>query len=178
MIENTLQNLQFQGIKLTYKARDFLRPREILLSEVPIKPGDAVLDYGCGPGSYTFVVSKIVGPQGRVYALDVEPLVIKHVENLIRKRNIENIRTILSDCETGLPDESIDVILLFDIFHLFNDPNRNLRELHRVLKKNGILSFSDHHMDRQSILEGMTAGGWFRFLGQGSYVFTFTKNLP
>ncbi len=172
-----LDSLHFHSMKLTYKARDLLRPREIVLSEVPVKPGDVVLDYGCGTGSYTFVVAKIVGLAGRVYAVDVHPLAVKHVENLVRKRGLTNVHTILTDCDTGLEDKSIDVILLFDIFHLFDDPNRNLMELHRVLKDGGILSFSDHHMDRSSIIDGMTGGGFFRFIGAGEYVYTFVKAL-
>jgi ubiquinone/menaquinone biosynthesis C-methylase UbiE len=170
-----INNIHFQGMKLSYKARDLIKPRQILLSEVPIKPGDVVLDYGCGPGSYSFIIAKIVGPAGRVYALDIHPLAVKHVENLVRNRGIANIQTILSDCDTGLNDKQIDVILLFDIFHMFEDPNRILKELHRVLKDEGILSFSDHHMGAEGIVEGMTGNRLFKLIGSGEYIYSFAK---
>jgi ubiquinone/menaquinone biosynthesis C-methylase UbiE len=168
-------NIHFHGMKLSYKARDLIKPRQILLSEVPIKPGDMVLDYGCGPGSYSFIVAKIVGLAGRVYALDIHPLAVKHVENLVQKRGIRNIQTILSDCDTGLKDKQVDVILLFDIFHMFDDPNRILKELHRVLKDKGILSFSDHHMSAEGIVEGMTGNRLFKLIGSGEYIYSFAK---
>jgi len=134
-----------------------------------------VLDFGCGPGSYTFIVSKIVGPRGRVYALDIHPLAIKHVENLVQSRGSANIKTILSDCETGLEESSVDVILLFDIFHLFDDPEKILRELFRVLKPTGVLSFFDPHMNKKSIIKGLTNNGLFDFAGKAEHVFSFVR---
>jgi ubiquinone/menaquinone biosynthesis C-methylase UbiE len=174
-MDKPIPNIAFQGMKLSYKARDLIRPRQIILSEAPIKTGDAVLDYGCGTGSYTFIVSKIVGPKGRVVAVDIHPLAITHIKNAIENRDIKNIEPVLTDCDTGLDDDSIDVILLFDIFHMFRDPNRNLREMARVLKKDGTLSFSDHHLDDQAIISGMTSDGLFELAGQADHTFSFKK---
>ena len=50
--------------------------------------------------------------------------------------------TILSDCETGSPDDSLDVVILYDTLHDLNNPNGMLAELHRVPKPNGVLSVS------------------------------------
>ncbi len=46
-----------------------------------IKPGTHVLDYGCGPGNYTIVAAELVGPSGKVYAVDIHPLAIREVQN-------------------------------------------------------------------------------------------------
>lgn len=174
-MDKPIPNIAFRSMKLSYKARDFIRPRQIILSEVPIKTGDTVLDYGCGTGSYTFIIAKIVGPQGRVFAIDIHPLAIMHVNNLIKSRDIKNVDTLLTDCETDLPDGSVDVILLFDIFHMLNDPNRILRELHRVLAPPGILSFSDHHMSEATIISGMTGSRLFELKGRAEHTFSFMK---
>jgi ubiquinone/menaquinone biosynthesis C-methylase UbiE len=174
-MDKPIPNIAFRGMKLSYKARDFIRPRQMILSEVPIKSGDTVLDYGCGTGSYTFIIAKIVGPQGHVIAVDIHPLAIMHVKGLIKSRDIRNVDTILSDCETGLPEDSVDVILLFDIFHMFNDPNKILRELHRVLAPHGILSFSDHHMSEVTIINGMTGSNLFKLKGRAEHTFSFVK---
>jgi ubiquinone/menaquinone biosynthesis C-methylase UbiE len=83
------------------------------------------------------------------------------------------VETILSDCKTGLPDDSIDVVLLYDTFHDLSDPNMALEELHRVLKPNGILSFSDHHMKENEIISKVTDNELFRLLRKGEWTYSF-----
>ena len=168
-----IPNIAFQSMKLSYKARDFLKPRQIILSEAPIKPGDRVLDFGCGTGSYTFIVAKIVGPQGRVVALDIHPLAIKHVENLAKSRGLSNIEVVQSDGDTSLEENSVDVILLFDIFHMLNDPNRILRELARVLKPDGHLCVNDQHMDDDALVAGISGAGLFAEVHRAEHMTLF-----
>lgn len=173
--DSPIPNIAFRSMKLSYKARDFLKPRQIILSEAPIKPGDTVLDFGCGSGSYTFIVAKIVGPQGRVVAADIHPLAITHVENTAKSRGLENVIVRQTDCDTGLENACVDVILLFDIFHMFNDPNRILRELNRVLKQSGHLCVNDPHMSEESLIAGITGAGLFEAAHQAEHLVLFHK---
>jgi ubiquinone/menaquinone biosynthesis C-methylase UbiE len=146
------------------------------LKEADIAIGFSVLDYGCGPGSYIESTAKLVGKSGRIFALDIHPSAIKKVRNIAIKKHLENLETIQSNCVTGLPDVSIDVVLLYDIFHGLSDPNGVLRELYRVLKsKKGIISFSDHHLRENEILAGLTSGGLFRLLKKGDRTYSFIK---
>jgi ubiquinone/menaquinone biosynthesis C-methylase UbiE len=168
-------NLGFRLMALGYKFRDLRLPRINILEEVGIKPGFHVLDYGCGPGSYIIPLVESVGESGKVYALDVHPLAIRKVQNIASKKLLANVETILSDCRTGLPDNSLDVVLLYDIFHHLSDPDVVLKELHRVLKPDGILSFSDHHMKEREILSGATNSGLFGPLRKGQRTYTFSK---
>jgi ubiquinone/menaquinone biosynthesis C-methylase UbiE len=168
-------NLGFRLMSLDFKFRDLRLPRKNILKEVGIEPGFHVLDYGCGPGSYIIPLVELVGESGKVYALDVHPLAIQKVKHIASKKKLANVATILSDCQTGLPDNSLDVVLLYDIFHHLSDPDGVLRELHRVLKPEGILSFSDHHMKEREILAGVTNGGLFRPLRKGQRTYTFSK---
>jgi ubiquinone/menaquinone biosynthesis C-methylase UbiE len=94
-----------------------------ILKEVGIKPGFQVLDYGCGPGSYIIPLAELVGESGKVYALDIHPLAIRKVQDIASKKRLANVETILSDCQTGLPDNSLDVVLLYDVFHHLSDPD-------------------------------------------------------
>jgi ubiquinone/menaquinone biosynthesis C-methylase UbiE len=64
-----MSNLDFQAMALTFKIRDFFRPRKHIVKEVGMKEGFHVLDYGCGPGSYVTPVAELVGKSGKVYAL-------------------------------------------------------------------------------------------------------------
>jgi ubiquinone/menaquinone biosynthesis C-methylase UbiE len=72
-----------------------------------------------------------------VYALDLHPLAVERVRTLARKQQLGNVETIQSDCATGLPDGSVDVVLLYDIFHMLSEPDAILGELHRVLPNPG-----------------------------------------
>jgi len=168
-----MSDLGFRIMALSFKIRDFFKPRRDIVKEVGIKEGFCVLDYGCGPGSYVIAVSELVGKSGRIYALDINPLAVKMVKKLAAKKRLPNVETILSDRKTGLPDDSIDVVLLYDTFHDLSDPNMVLEELHRVLKPNGILSFSDHHMKEKEIISKVTNNGLFRLLRKGERTDSF-----
>jgi len=170
-----MSNLGFKTMALTFKLRDFFRPRRDIVKEVGMKPGYHVLDYGCGPGSYVKAVAQLVGKSGKIYALDINPLAIQTVQNIILKNQLANVETILSDCKTGLPDNCIDIVLLYDTFHDLNNPDEVLEELHRILKLNGILSFSDHHMKEYEIMSKITKKGLFRLFKKGERTYSFVK---
>jgi ubiquinone/menaquinone biosynthesis C-methylase UbiE len=174
-MDKPISNFDFQFMSVGYKIRDFFLPRMDILKEVGIKPGFHVLDYGCGPGSYIIPLTELVGESGKVYALDIHPLAIRKVQRIASKKQLSNVETILSDCQTGLPDNNLDVVLLYDAFHHLGDPDVVLRELHRVLRPDGILSFSDHHLKENEIVSGVTNGGLFRLSRKGQRAYTFVK---
>jgi ubiquinone/menaquinone biosynthesis C-methylase UbiE len=168
-------NLHFIFMSLGFKFRDLRLPRKNILKEVGIKPGFHVLDYGCGPGSYIIPLAELVGESGKVYALDIHPLAIRKVQGIASKKKLANVETILSDCKTGLHRNSLDAVLLYDVLHHLSDPHKVLKELHRVLKPDGILSFSDHHMKEREILAEVANGGLFRPQRKGRKTYTFLK---
>ena len=167
-MEKSESAIGYKLMILTFKIRDVFSPRNNVLSEVGIKPGSSVLDYGAGPGSYIIPLSSLVGTAGKIFAIDMHPLAIKSVENIASKKRLENVKTIQSNCNTGLSDQSIDVVLLYDTYHDLNQPDKVLLEIHRILKPEGILSFSDHHMREKEIKSKITNNYLFRFLKQCS----------
>ena len=121
----------------------------LVLERIGIRRGQAVLDFGCGYGIYTIPVAKIVGAQGRVYALDKDRGAL---DTLMQKagsaclKNIERMET-SGELEIELADESVDVVLLFDVFHSFyfpqaGDRRRLLGEIYRIMKPSAFLSIS------------------------------------
>jgi ubiquinone/menaquinone biosynthesis C-methylase UbiE len=145
------------------------------LDGLGIKEGQTVLDFGCGPGSYTIPAAVIVGEKGKVYALDIHPLAIKAVEKKANKKGLTNIAAILSDRDTGLPDESVDVILLYDVFHEIKDKQALLKELHRVLKPDGFLSVDDHHFKADELVEAVKEYGLFSLREHDKKLLNFKK---
>lgn len=175
-MDKPMSNFHFKAMSyFGMKIRNIFLPPKKIIKEVEIKPGFQVLDFGCGPGTFTIMAAELVGESGKVYALDIHPLAIKIVEKKKKKRNLFNVKTILSDCQTGLGDNTIDVILLYDTFHCLTEPDKVLLELHRVLKPDGILSFSDHHMKENEIVSKVTNRRLFRLLRKGERTYSFSK---
>jgi ubiquinone/menaquinone biosynthesis C-methylase UbiE len=170
-----MSDFGFRITAFTFKIRDFFKPRKDIVKEVGIREGFRVLDYGCGSGSYISAVAELVGKSGKVYALDVQPLAIEMVKKIVSKKQLTNVETILSDCKTGLSDDSMNRVLLYDVFHDLTDPHGVLEELHHVLKPDGILSFSDHHLEESEIISGMTRTKLFTLLRKGQRTHSFVK---
>jgi len=114
------------------------------------------LDFGCGSGTYTIPAAKIVGEQGKVYALDKDK---EALDELMQKaestglRNIERMET-SGKLEIELTDESVDVILLFDVFHSYyfpqaSDRTRLLSEIYRIMKPSALMSIWPKHMESE-----------------------------
>ena len=163
----------FRMMTLLFRFRDLLLPRRNVLKETPIKPGDHVLDYGCGPGGYIRPCAALVGPSGKITAVDINPLAISSVEKIVRRLSLDNVQTVRSNCPTRLVDDSIDVALLYDIIHSLRDSDIILREINRVLKPQGVLSVSDHHLRREDIVTKVTVGGYFRPSERGKKTVSF-----
>lgn len=167
--------IYFKGMALYLRLRErFSNPRETLI-QAGIGRGQRVLDYGCGVGSYTLPAARLVGDTGKVYALDIHPLAIQAVKRRAGKENLANVETIHSGRDTGLPDESLDAVLLYDVFHMVPDQQALLRELYRILKSGGRLSVIPDHMDEDTLLRAVQAGDRFSLQARHDKAYAFQK---
>jgi len=167
--------LGFYLMRLVFAVRDFFEPPASILANIGLQRGSTVLDYGCGTGCFTFAAAELIGPAGRVVAADANPVAVRRVRRVAAKKGLSNVEAVETDCATGLDGASVDVALLYDAFHLLSDPGAVLAELHRVLKPTGVLSMSDHHLEHEDILEGLTACGQFRLLRRHVGLYTFAR---
>ena len=165
----------FKLMCLWFRVRDLLSPPGSILAEVRIGPGFHVLDYGCGPGSFSIVAADVVGQSGKVYAVDINPLALQRVQRVASGKGLRNIKTISTDCATGLESDTIDVVLLYDTYHDLDEPSSVLTELHRVLKPGSILSFSDHHLGEDEIPARVAGDGLFRLSSEGRKTYSFVQ---
>ncbi len=171
-----MPRIGFAIMKTVLTLRSIFKKPERTLREMGLQKGQTVLDYGCGIGSFSIPAAKMVGDDGAVYALDIHPLAIKAVEKEIKKKRISNIKTILSARETGLPDESVDVVLLYDVFQMISDKEKLLDELHRVLKSDGILFATAEHLDLKEFMNIFARGNLFTLVEQRGEVFRFKRD--
>ena len=139
---------------------------EIILSEVGIKEGQTVLDFGCGSGVYTIPVAKIVGETGRVYGLDKNEGALAELvqkAGMVGFKNIEKIKT-SGELEIPLQGESVDVVLLYDVLHShhFSQSEREklLAEVYQVLKPSGLVSVYPTHMNPKEIEKEVEGAGF------------------
>ncbi len=163
----------FGLMSLSYRVRDALRSRQPYLDEVGVQAGMTLLDFGCGPGSYVVPAAQMVGRTGRVYALDRNPSAIKATSARVTKAGLTNVTTLLSNGATGLRYNTVDVVLLYDIFHSLEEPDVTLDELRRVLRPSGILSAHDHHLQGVALTRAIESSGLFHMTHVGALTLTF-----
>jgi ubiquinone/menaquinone biosynthesis C-methylase UbiE len=174
-MEKRQSALGFKAMSWMFRLRDLFKPRRDILIDAGITPGASVLDFGCGPGGYILPLARLVGPGGKIYALDINPDAVKAVKDLAAQKSLANVTTINSDGPTGLPDGGLDFVLLYDVYHHLARADEVLAELRRVLKPDGVLSVSDHHLKENEIIAGITASGCFRLSRKGEKVYNFAR---
>lgn len=128
------------------------RQAENVLSEVGLRPGQSVLDFGCGSGTYAVPAAHIVGDDGEVYAVDKAWHGIWPGEGLAKLRQraqtegLANIHVMKTSggARIDLDDAAVDVVLAHDVLHSYYSSMGQiaaiLREMHRVLRPGGFLS--------------------------------------
>jgi len=119
---------------------------EIFLKEIGIKEGQIVLDFGCGEGHYTIPAAKVVGEDGRVYGVDKDSGSLDKLLEEAKSERVKNIVLIKTeDLKLDLEDESVDVVLVYDVIHYIEERRKLFDEIYRVLKKGGSLSVYPKH---------------------------------
>jgi ubiquinone/menaquinone biosynthesis C-methylase UbiE len=137
-----LQRMSFRMMSFVHETLyGLLRDPFKLLDAAGVSLGQNVLEIGCGPGFYTVPAARAVGSKGSILAIDVNPLAVQHVRNKIKEAGATNAKTILADAvQTGLPDQSLDLIFLFGFAHPIGNVRKVWTELDRILKPDGTLS--------------------------------------
>ncbi|MFC1982545.1 methyltransferase domain-containing protein [Chloroflexota bacterium] len=135
-----------------------------VLIHVGVSQAQTVLDYGCGAGTFTIPSARIVGKRGIVYAFEARSSLLERVREKAREEALSNIVAVLSDNSKrgiDLPDESVDIILVYDVMHEIDNRRGLLQDLYRVLKEDGILSVFPMHMGTESFVDVMREYGLF-----------------
>jgi ubiquinone/menaquinone biosynthesis C-methylase UbiE len=156
-----MPDVAFRLMSLVMSVRDFVRPFiDQRVAAFGIRENMTVVDYGCGPGRYTTRFARLVGPHGRVYAVDVQRLAIEAVKRKTDQLALHNIVPVLAQgYETGLPDHIADVVCAIDIFFGLEEPSTFLHEIRRITRPEGFLIIDDGHQTRQETLRKIEASG-------------------
>jgi ubiquinone/menaquinone biosynthesis C-methylase UbiE len=117
------------------------------LGKIGIKPGQTILDFGARVGYYSIPAARIVGREGSVYALDKDSYSLNELKRKMIKQGLENIIIIKANgnLKIGLKNNSIDVVLLYDVLHLIDDREKLYKEVYKVLQDGGLFSVYPKH---------------------------------
>ena len=121
---------------------------DLLLRELGLKPGMAVADIGAGTGYYARRIAPLVGSGGTVYAVDVQPEMIKMLGDLAKKANLTNIKPVLCAVDNvKLPDASIDLAIMVDVYHELEFPYEVMESVVRSLKPGGHVVYVEYRAE-------------------------------
>ena len=162
------QDAAYRCMVWIFRIMDFFKKPDRRLDDFLIKKGMTVVDYGCGPGRYLPKASELVGPGGRVYAVDVHPMAIDLVKKKIVKHSLSNVVPVLIDRVTppAIEANCADVIYALDMFHQIEDSESFLSGIHRIIKNDGRLYLEDGHQPRDTTLKKVERSSLWRIAGQ------------
>lgn len=153
MIQRKLHNTEFRLMQGVMKLMDHVHPHVRTRAEAfGVKSGQTVVDYGCGPGRYAVELARLVGTGGKVIAVDLVEIALDETRNKLEAEGFQNFELKLAQgYDSGIADNTADIVFAIDMFHHISDTNVFLREVFRISKPDGLLILSGGHMTRTTV---------------------------
>ncbi len=159
---------------LVRESREREEGTKLLLDQLDIEPGMTICDMGCGNGFYTIPMAEQTGKTGRVYAVDIQQEMLDLLQDVAEEAQLSNIEGVLGTAiDPKLPDASIDLMLVVDVYHEMSHPEQMLAAIRKCLKPDGRLVLVEfraedpevpikklHKMSKVQILMELTANGF------------------
>ena len=164
---------------LERKEREMEENTSQLLKNLGIKSGMLIADIGAGSGYHSALLSKMVGT-GKVFAVDVEPEMIGYLNERIKQEKLSRIVPVLStEQKVSLPENTVDIMLLVDVYHEFSYPYEMALSMRAALKPGGKLVLVEFRSEDQTVpiktIHKMSEAQAIKELRAAG--FTFDKNI-
>ena len=125
--------------------REVYTKRDAIVAATGAKPGMSVADIGAGTGLFTMLFANAVKPGGSVVAVDISPAFVEYIRETAEKRRMRNVSAVVGNgTEVGLPDASVDLAYLSDVYHHFERPAETLASIRKALKPQGRMVVIDY----------------------------------
>jgi ubiquinone/menaquinone biosynthesis C-methylase UbiE len=132
--------------KFEGESREIFAQRKEIVAACKLRPGMAVADIGAGTGLFTRAFAGEVGPEGRVYAVEISSKFLDHIEKTSREAGLKNVVGVLAGQESvKLPANSVDLVFICDTFHHFEFPFRTMTSIWHALRPGGQVVLIDFH---------------------------------
>ncbi len=146
----------------------------LMLANLGVKQGMTVCDMGCGNGFYAIQMAKMVGKDGTVLGVDIQPKMLEFLQERAAEANVSNIKPILGTlADPKLPKGTVDIILCADVYHEFSHPEQMLAAMRQSLSPNGVVVLLEfraedpkvpikklHKMSKAQVNQELTANGF------------------
>ena len=143
------QTMSVEGAPwLERREREREEDPDLGLRLLKIAKGSTVGDVGAGSGYMSLRLARLVGPQGRVYAVDVQPGMLQLLQQNAAKAKMTNVVPVLGGIDDPkLPAGELDLIIMVDVYHEFSQPQKMLQRMHEALKPGGRLVLFEYRAE-------------------------------
>ena len=125
---------------------------DLLIDSLGIQPGQVVADIGAGSGYFTRRLAAKVGQEGRVMAVDIQPEMLEILRRNLTQSGIHNVRMILGkETSPNLPPNSVDLVLMVDVYHEFSFPHEMMTQIHSALKPGGQVVWVEYRLEDPTV---------------------------
>jgi ubiquinone/menaquinone biosynthesis C-methylase UbiE len=125
---------------------------ELALDALGIRAGMTVADVGAGTGYMSLRMARRVGPTGKVYANDLQPEMLKKLRSNSQREKLSNVETVQgTESDPKLPPNTMDLVLLVDVYHEFSQPQAMLDKIRESLKPDGRLVLLEYRKEDPSV---------------------------
>jgi len=125
---------------------------DLALRLLRIRKSATVADIGAGSGYFTIRMARIVGPEGKVYASDIQPGMLNLLAQNVAKARLANVVPVLGAADDPkLPADSIDLAIMVDVYHEFSEPQRMLQRIREALKADGRLVLLEYRAEDPNV---------------------------
>jgi ubiquinone/menaquinone biosynthesis C-methylase UbiE len=122
------------------------------LALIGVTPGMSVADIGAGTGYMTTRLARLVGPTGKIYANEIQPGMLRLIEAKRREQQLGNVELVQgTEHDARIPANAVDLALLVDVYHEFQDPQAMLQSIRGSLKPNGQLVLVEYRKEDPTI---------------------------
>ena len=144
--------MSFHGAAwLERAARDREERPDLVLEIMDLKPGMDVVDMGCGTGYYARRMAKLVGPEGTVYGVDIQPEMLEFLVQYSKLDGLKNVKPVLGGVDDPkLRPNSIDWMILADVYHEFQQPKPMLAKMLAALKPGGKICVLEYRAEDET----------------------------
>jgi ubiquinone/menaquinone biosynthesis C-methylase UbiE len=169
------QTMHYLGAEwLTRDSREQEERCSLMLARLGLKRGMTVCDMGCGNGFYSVQIAQLIGAEGKVYAVDIQPEMLTMLKERAAAHNVENVVPVQGTLtDPKLPDGQIDLILCVDVYHEFSHPEEMLTAMRKSLSPGGAVALvefraedpkvpikREHKMSKAQILKEWLPNGF------------------